>query len=662
MEIVSKQDYWTTILNDLTQFGQISTEDVKFNEIANHVWRVLQNTLILTEDEKQIKHWEDIVNVSGEGLTQFQRKVNLLFLLSEKSYIPMNLLKKALNKLLGEGEYILNVDDENNKIYLGFSNYPIKGKVDFLLSKTIPSYYENEVEADKLPKDYLPADFLETTGTQTLMVDTPVDNDFGLYFDVTATNETAANNFAISMQTNEGGYKNIRIGSGTNASLTWWTGGSVKVPGGVSVFNKRVLWKGNYKNSRLLTTDSEFGHAETVMKDIDVVSDCFGFGRGIYVAGGLFSHWLNMASYFKAYGIKLSRGKAVTHDLSPALDPSGTPCMYDKMTNQTIYNDGSGQFVIGLTMHQAINLDKLPNSGGELTVSLSREAQLVQHNAEVETALETARLNGWLIGVQYHEPDAESEIYNKYATCTTTEEVKAVNKDYKTDLTVDGEWIYPLEKLNSGNGLLRNSTIKGFSVTELPNLEEAIQMFSEVILDSFNVDMPKLLNMNGMFTVGKLNSFSGNIDKVTEAGGTFNGTGLKHFSSGLPSLRTSGNMFAGCELDKPSVLLIAETIKTHSAGLTIGIDASLQNDEEVLEAIALIQEKRGSVTVQWNGTSPVSTYGLRGMPVYAAMIDGVNGKEFEWGHYVTNWEENGYREFTTVEEAKEYFGIEKETA
>ena len=59
MNIVSKQDYWTTILNDLSQFGQITTEDPKFNEIADYVWRVLQNTLILTEDEKQIKHWEE---------------------------------------------------------------------------------------------------------------------------------------------------------------------------------------------------------------------------------------------------------------------------------------------------------------------------------------------------------------------------------------------------------------------------------------------------------------------------------------------------------------------------------------------------------------------------------------------------------------------------
>ena len=96
MNIVSKQDYWTTILNDLSQFGQITTEDPKFNEIADYVWRVLQNTLILTEDEKQIKHWEEIVNVSGEGLTQFQRKVNILFLLSEKSYIPMNLLRNQI--------------------------------------------------------------------------------------------------------------------------------------------------------------------------------------------------------------------------------------------------------------------------------------------------------------------------------------------------------------------------------------------------------------------------------------------------------------------------------------------------------------------------------------------------------------------------------------
>ena len=59
MNIVLKEEYWTTILNDLSQFGQISTEDPKFNEIAEYVWRVLQNTLILTEDEKQIKHWEE---------------------------------------------------------------------------------------------------------------------------------------------------------------------------------------------------------------------------------------------------------------------------------------------------------------------------------------------------------------------------------------------------------------------------------------------------------------------------------------------------------------------------------------------------------------------------------------------------------------------------
>ena len=40
--------------------------------------------------------------------------------------------------------------------------------------------------------------------------------------------------------------------------------------------------------------------------------------------------------------------------------------------------------------------------------------------------------------------------------------------------------------------------------------------------------------------------------------------------------------------------------------------------------------------------------------------DGTSERILEWGHYVTNWEENGYLEFSSVEEVEEYFGIEKE--
>ena len=92
----------------------------------------------------------------------------------------------------------------------------------------------------------------------------------------------------------------------------------------------------------------------------------------------------------------------------------------------------------------------------------------------------------------------------------------------------------------------------------------------------------------------------------------------------------------------------------------------------MLAAIALIDKaqtpvedggKGWTVTVQWNGTASAasaSTYGMRGRrdPVYAKLGEDFDGKPFlDWGHYVTNWEENGYMVFASLEEAKEYFHI-----
>jgi hypothetical protein len=40
--------------------------------------------------------------------------------------------------------------------------------------------------------------------------------------------------------------------------------------------------------------------------------------------------------------------------------------------------------------------------------------------------------------------------------------------------------------------------------------------------------------------------------------------------------------------------------------------------------------------------------------------DGTTENFLDWGHYVTNWEENGYTEFASVEEAEQHFNIKKE--
>ena len=44
----------------------------------------------------------------------------------------------------------------------------------------------------------------------------------------------------------------------------------------------------------------------------------------------------------------ITRGGAYTLNLIPALDRNGTPCMYDTVSKQTFYNEGTGEFLYEL--------------------------------------------------------------------------------------------------------------------------------------------------------------------------------------------------------------------------------------------------------------------------------------------------------------------------
>ena len=50
---------------------------------------------------------------------------------------------------------------------------------------------------------------------------------------------------------------------------------------------------------------------------------------------------------FRLYSFKISQNLKVTRDLVPVLDASGVPCMYDKVSHKTFYNQGTGEFLYG---------------------------------------------------------------------------------------------------------------------------------------------------------------------------------------------------------------------------------------------------------------------------------------------------------------------------
>jgi hypothetical protein len=197
-------------------------------------------------------------------------------------------------------------------------------------------------------------------------------------------------------------------------------------------------------------------------------------------------------------------------------------------------------------------------------------------------------------------------------------------------------------------------------------------------IEEIEADMPKAQRAWNICTnCKKLVRFKSNFSDLVSLGSGFNGcSSLSVFEADLPKLGNSEAAFGSCILNKESVLRICNSLPTYTSGtwkITLGIHIDHQYDEEVLAAIALIDKaqtpvadggKGWTVAVQWNGTASTaaaSTYrwGGRRDPVYAKLAEPFENEPpaLDWGHYVTNWEENGYMEFASIEEAREYFNI-----
>lgn len=365
----------------------------------------------------------------------------------------------------------------------------------------------------------------------------------------------------------------------------------------------------------------------------------------------------------------------------PVLDTSGVPCMYDKVTQQPFYNSGTGSFIAGFnTAEQSRKLATLPDVTAEtdetkksLTVSLPWEAQLV--STIVPAALQIAANRGWTITVQYREPEADNAYYNKYSACTTTAEVAAVNADYMNDLTAEGEWIYPLDALTNGYMMFYNGSLRGAQSFYLPKLTAGNDMFAnnsgESLITEIEIDAPIATNLRELF----LSNNKSALSKVTLLAPNnknwlrlcLRNPNLAEFWSDAENLVDASDAFSGCVLNKESVLRICSVNlgETSSGSITLGIHTDLQTDADVLAAIEATKAKGWTVTVQWNGTATAaaaSTFGLRSPSIYAKLTtldhpDGSVESLLDWGHYVTNWEENGYQEFSSIEEAEEYFNI-----
>ena len=123
----------------------------------------------------------------------------------------------------------------------------------------------------------------------------------------------------------------------------------------------------------------------------------------------------------------------------------------------------------------------------------------------------------------YSGNSSDTVVTLKYKGCTTVDEIKAVEPNYKTVDIVDGVWTEGLGDLGDGFKMFKDCTA----------------------LTTFSSGLPKLTNGYDMFaSCANLTSFSSDLSSLTNGGNMFYGCySLKSFNSDLSSLTDGTYMF-----------------------------------------------------------------------------------------------------------------------
>lgn len=313
-------------------------------------------------------------------------------------------ITRAVEQIVGKGNAKVEYGDGKLTVALAFDTteaqiVAVENLLERLLPKDVAMYM---AWADGLPMYYTRLAYLESTGTQRIEIrDIQIDNDLGGrcdYVDFNSNNDApmlcasrtvnGTPRFYLPYTSNGTGYYGwndwVELGAYNNAKQR-----TVSL---LNYFNDRK-YKMSYGDTVLSGT---LNNTLPVVNNQFLSLFCYNsISTYRYVTG-------------KVYSAQLTRLTAMVCSFIPALDPTGTPCMFDTVTRKAFKNAATTgpDFIAGLTSDQALALANLPAAGGSLTVSLPLE---VAFDEAVQNALNTAAANGWEITVRYRESELTTE-------------------------------------------------------------------------------------------------------------------------------------------------------------------------------------------------------------------------------------------------------------
>ena len=265
---------------------------------------------------------------------------------------------------------VVTSDDSVEVVETNFNSAPVKQKLLGLLGGGVST----------LPSGYLQAEFLHCNNGKYIWTDLLMKNDRGIevVYEYTSNSGVSLPMYACK----SGGGLYCRVSHPDQNTGLWWDKAyavkcikSGKVKGTVNFKNDRKITNGDYSaNITYTPTAAE----EEIDVPVRIAQSYIGL----------------------LYSFRFSEGSDVVADLTPALDPQGSVCMFDRVKKKTYFFTASSgnqsQPVIGMTMKQARKLGKLSAGGGTLNVSLPSN---YLEDEGVTKAIAAANAKGWNIKV-----------------------------------------------------------------------------------------------------------------------------------------------------------------------------------------------------------------------------------------------------------------------
>lgn len=345
--------YWIPRIRETAEFQQIANAlNPEFNRLIECQNRVLKDGFILEATEYGVSRWEAILHLAVTAeMTLDERKKQILNRLSLKLPYTVRILRAMLTEILGEGNFNFKIDNDTQTLTMYYASTVTDiqiANVDSLLERVLPMNLVVEVDQG-LPIDYTPVKYLESTGTQYLTcsaIEVSEKDTVSLEWLLVDYIYTSANAIFCSLDTSDERlfrlYTFKKDGTAPNTRPLAYARGAGR---------SKEPFIVKYNETQQTSLSSERVVVNGVARGYSQSTEGF-FCKGLYI----FSQFLLNAwwpSRIRLFGFSVV-GK---NKLVPALDPTGTPCMFDTVTKKPFYNSGTGDFIYPTDAAPAVSAD-----------------------------------------------------------------------------------------------------------------------------------------------------------------------------------------------------------------------------------------------------------------------------------------------------------------